>query len=64
MSLEFFFRVWVNASKGSSGYLLSSIAGSDVNFALKLNTTGYETVANFSYLADSVSWNLRHALVK
>ena len=46
--------MWVNATKGKNGYVLASVAGSTVNFALSLNTTGSSTLAKFVYLTNTV----------
>ena len=49
-----FFRFWVNATKGMYGYVLASLDGNAVNFALVLNTTGSTTIADFFYLSNKV----------
>ena len=47
-------RLWVNATKGKHGYVLASVAGNTVNFALSLNTSGSDTTASFFYLSNKV----------
>lgn len=47
-------RLWVNATKGKNGYVLASISGNSVNFALSLNTTGSHTMATLVYLTNEV----------
>ena len=49
-----FCRFWVNATKGTYGYVLASLNGNTVNFALSLNTTDPDTVAKFIYLNNEV----------
>lgn len=53
-----FCRFWVNATKGQYGYVLASLNGHTVNFALSLNTTGPDTVAKFIYLNNEVCQTL------
>ena len=52
-------RLWVNATKGKHGYVLASVAGNMVNFALSLNTTGSDTLANFLYMSNKVCKKLK-----
>ncbi|PFX17387.1 G-protein coupled receptor 98 [Stylophora pistillata] len=55
---KFSVRFWVNATKGMYGYVLTSVDGNAVNFALALNTTGSTTMADFFYLSNKTEINL------
>ena len=49
----------MNVTKGKYGYVLASVAGNTVNFALSLNTTGSHTMATFFYLRNEVCGRLQ-----
>ena len=49
----------MNVTKGKYGYVLASVAGNTVNFALSLNTTVSYTMATFFYLRNEVCGRLQ-----